>query len=61
MWARDNGPDMDPALALLERLYGEEMYHFVRQLLHPDQHQRPTAAQALETPFLKRLAGEEVS
>ena len=61
MWARDSGPDMHPAVAMLQCLYGEEMYHFVRQLLHPDQHQRPTAAQALATPFLKRLAAEEVS
>ena len=61
MWARDSGPDMDIALAMLQRLYGEEMFDFVRQLLHPDQHQRPSAAQALETPFLKRLAAEEVS
>ena len=52
---------MHPGLAMLRRLYGEEMYDLVRQLLHPDLHQRFTAAQALEAPFLKRLAAEEVS
>ena len=61
VWACDGGPDMHPGLAMIQDLYGEDMYDFVRQLLHPDQHQRPSAAQALETPFLKRLAAEEVS
>lgn len=61
VWACNAGPDMHPGLAMLRRLYGEEMYDLVRHLLHPDLHQRFTAAQALETPFLKRLAAEEVS
>ena len=59
MWARDSGPDMDPTPAMLQRLYGEDMCRFVRQLLH--QHQRLTAAQALKTPSLEGLAAEEVS
>ena len=60
IWAHEDGPNMHPGLAMLRRLYGEDMYAFIRQLLHPDLHQRFTAAQALETPFLKRLAAEEV-
>eukprot|EP00891_Asterochloris_glomerata_P005453 jgi/Astpho2/5453/fgenesh1_pg.00077_%23_3_t len=58
-WACNAGPDMHPGLAMLRRLDGEEMYDLVQHLLHSDLHQRFTAAQALETPFLKRLAAEE--